>query len=333
MLVLKFILAGCLLAATPVFAQSSQPQQVAQLFNRPPRDVPLDADPAQQDNSALVLRIDRLETQLRTMTGQVEQLQFQQRKLEEAMRKMQADTELRFRDAGKVAQPGKPPAVEPQPQPPAQGAARPRRPGGDAFEPDLNPAAPGAPRPIGSLPAGEPSAPKPVRVVPLPGGPLAAATPDPDAPVEILKGGPQPVGVPGQPPIGAAPAPAKPRDEYDAALALYRQGQYEPAEVGLRGYLQKNPAGRQSADAVFFLGETYFQRQRNSEAAEQYLKLTTDFAKATKAPDGLVRLGMALNALGAREQACAAFGEVARKHPDASAAIRGAERESKRAHC
>ena len=64
MLVLKFFLAGCLLAATPVFAQSSsQPEQVAQLFNRPPRDVPLDADPAQQDNSALVLRIDRLETQ------------------------------------------------------------------------------------------------------------------------------------------------------------------------------------------------------------------------------------------------------------------------------
>ena len=48
----------------------------------------------------------------------------------------------------------------------------------------------------------------------------------------------------------------------------------------------------------------------------------------------MLRLGEALHALGAKEQACATFGEVPRKYPNASAAIKAtAEREAKRLQC
>jgi TolA-binding protein len=41
-----------------------------------------------------------------------------------------------------------------------------------------------------------------------------------------------------------------------------------------------------------------------------------------------------LHAIGAKEQACASFGEVSRKYPNASAAVKAAaERESKRIQC
>lgn len=296
--------------------------RLAQYAPRPPRDVPLadDAGDEPQGGGGLVLRIDRLESQLRAMTGQVEQLQFQQRKLEESLRKFQQDVDLRLQDAAKrapAARRSDGAAQDPAPAPAgpnvAAAPARARRPvGSDVFDPAAEPNAPGAPRPLGN--------------------PANSIIVEPGAPVDINRANPVEIPNPGLPPSNAL-QPASPLGEYDQALALFRQGQYETAETGFKNYLQKNPAGRLTPDAVFYLGETYFQRQRHREAAEQYLKLSTDFSKSGRAPDGLVRLGMSLNALGAREQACAAFGEVSRKYPGAAAAIRGADRESKRARC
>ena len=87
-------------------------------------------------------------------------------------------------------------------------------------------------------------------------------------------------------------------------------------------------------DATYFLGESFARLGRHREAAEQFLKLSTDYTKSNRAPDALLRLGIALNALGASAQACATYQEVDRKYPTAGADVRaGVDRELKRAHC
>ena len=128
--------------------------------------------------------------------------------------------------------------------------------------------------------------------------------------------------------------PNTPRGEFDAALGLYRDKQYEQAEKGFTAFIQKNPKSKLAADATYYLGESYAQRGRSREAAEQYLKISTDYANSSRAPDAMLHLGMSLRALGAKEQACATFSEVPRKYPNAPAYVRsGAEREAKRAQC
>ena len=88
------------------------------------------------------------------------------------------------------------------------------------------------------------------------------------------------------------------------------------------------------ADATYWLGESYLQRNRPREAAEQFLKVSTEFSRSGKAPDALLRLGVSLTALGAKDQACATLAEVERKYPSASPNVRqGVEREMKRARC
>ena len=53
-----------------------------------------------------------------------------------------------------------------------------------------------------------------------------------------------------------------------------------------------------------------------------------------RAPEALLKLGLSLQKLGARDQACAAYGEIGRKYTSASASIRAsADRESKRSQC
>ena len=50
------------------------------------------------DASGMIVRLGRLEEQVRSLTGQIEQLQYQNKKLMDDLRKMQADTDFRFQD-------------------------------------------------------------------------------------------------------------------------------------------------------------------------------------------------------------------------------------------
>ena len=325
-----------------------------------------------QDAAGQNVRIDRLEGQIRNLTGQIEQLQFQNRKLEEQTRKQQADMEFRFQELGgkpgappkRVDATGAPPPVPTAPAPALTNGQKPPRvvTQGDAFDPNARPNAPGAPRPLGGTPLPGPTTILPG--APLPSGPLEADLgPDPlNTPVQLGvthaggNSGIEPLNPGGAPLVPVAPVPVAsvpvaatpiapglaipgappqpPQDDYQLALASLKQGQYEVAEQGLRSFILKNPRSHRVPDATYYLGETFFQRGRHREAAEQYLKVSTDFSGSTRAPEGLLRLGMSLKAMGAGEQACATFGEIARKYPAAPIAVRkGAEREIARNKC
>jgi tol-pal system protein YbgF len=170
-------------------------------------------------------------------------------------------------------------------------------------------------QPVPATPAGPP------RVIPL--TPQNAAAPVATAPAQ-------------SPQVAALPqAAAAPKSEYEDAIGLLKQGQYDAAERGLSDFLAKNPKSPLAASALYNLGETYYLRARHREAAEQFLKISTAYPASNRAPDAMLRLGQSLTAIGgAREQACAAFGEVTRKYPTASANVRAAaEREAKKNQC
>ncbi len=94
------------------------------------------------------------------------------------------------------------------------------------------------------------------------------------------------------------------------------------------------PNDRLAPEATYWLGESLFQRQRYRDAAEAFLNVTTKYDTPARAPDALFRLGQSLAALGETEAACASLGEVVRKFPRASASVKqGVEREQKRVRC
>lgn len=350
-LAVRAALAGLLLA--PVGAQAGESLlpnfRLTQLFNRPAPTPPADVDdegPARggPSNAELVVRIDRLERLNRELTGQIEELQFKLRRLEEQARSQpgpaaspSAQAAPQVSSVRPVGQPAGLPGATPTA--PTNGAtpadpARLRR--GDAFDPAQNPTAPGAPRQLG---AAQPSAPlasppsAPGTTGPI-GGRDPGEAPNPMKPVDL--GAPRP-GAPATVPGGdtqiASTQPQGPKEEYELANAFLKQGQYDSAQKGFEGFIAKHGKNRLMADAVFGLGESYFQRGRHREAAEQYLKISTSYSTSSRGPEAMLRLGQSLNALGAKEQACASFAEVGRKYPNASNTIRAADRESKKISC
>jgi tol-pal system protein YbgF len=376
-LILGFTFAGK--AQDASWRSQTPPFDVAQGYGLPPADV---GGPRYvQDEASLLVRVEKLESQIRQMNGQIEQMQFDNHRLEEQLRKFQQDVEFRFQEGGGRAKPTQK-RGELETSAPLQTAVRAsEEPGSpttpptvpqhnkahsDAFDPNADPNAPGAPRVLGGIsPASvPPSAPLPnsaMRPTQSPNGQAPGEARDPDAPLDLSSSpdkAPRPPASPSEAPAGGQLVPnptaqlktpggtiianAQPntlplnpvKEEFDLALGYLKQKEYETAEKSFSAFLQKNPKTRYSAEAVYYLGESYYLRGRQREAAEQYLKISSDYPNSTRAPEALLRLGQSLHALGAKEQACASFSEVSRKYPNAPAAVKAAaEREAKRAQC
>jgi tol-pal system protein YbgF len=275
-----------------------------------------------QDGAELFVRIQRLEAQMRAMSGQIEELQHENRRLQDQLKRFQQDVDFRLQDGAGGAGAGGAGAG-------GAGGGAPARPQrrGDVFEPSANPQAAGAPRPLGAT---TPSAPLATGPAATGGVAIIEETAPGAGPLDLSSVGRAP---PARPSV-AATGSVSPREDFDAAYTFVLQRDYESAEMGFRRFLQSHPRDRLAADATFWLGETYLQRQRYREAAEQFLKVTTDHARSAKAPESMVRLAASLTALGAREQACATLSEVPRKYPQAAPGLsRDLQREQRRARC
>ncbi len=301
---------------------------------------------AQAGPPDLLYRIERLENQVRQLTGEIEQLQYRNQQLEAAL------NEARYQDAGArstarvaAAPPIQPPAAAPPIQPGQPGG--PGISGGgrrsDAFDPAENPYAPGAPRALGSTP------PQPPPPMTRPG---MESTPYGTGPSGGAEPGYRSVGQDpgyGRPPAGAAPygggsavatasppppGSGSPREIYDAGTAYLQRRDYAAAEEAFRDFLRRYPSDRLAAEAQFNLGESLFQRQSYQDAADAFVQLSKRYENSAKAPDALLRLGQSLAALNEKELACVAFADVGRKYPRAQPSVKQAiERELKRARC
>ncbi|WP_245261564.1 tol-pal system protein YbgF [Ancylobacter sp. FA202] len=112
------------LAASSAPFEAAQAQADNNFFGnlfKPPGQVRAGNQPAQvEETDSLLTRIDRLENQLRQMTGQMEQLQFRNQQLEQQVRLLQGGT-----GAGPAAAAGRPDVFDPAAQAGAAGAPRP----------------------------------------------------------------------------------------------------------------------------------------------------------------------------------------------------------------
>ena len=279
----------------------------------------------------LQIHLQDLERRLREMTGKLEEAQFKQRQLEQRMDKALADMEYRMTvlegDTPNIATsaadgPSQPVIPVPGPSGGARGTTlissqgmektggqRPMAPRGhtlgslilDAegnvigggFNPDAT---------VGSGPLNQTDRTTPPPNVvqapaPVEGGDLAS-TGD-----------------------GAAVLPDGPQALYDHSLGLIRRGKYPEAESALRVFLDRYPENDLVGAALYWLGETYYVRGNYRDAAFAFVDVYGKHKTSPKVPDSLLKLGMSLNALGNKKEACSAFATLKADYPDARRAV------------
>jgi tol-pal system protein YbgF len=283
--------------------------------------------PSAQQSAALVARLQALEEELRRLTGRVEEVEHAQRQLETRLQRFlaQQPDQQGGQPLADAAQGAPTPLVQAEPASPAQGRPTPLTPRQEPATTATRPAPP----------------------------PATTSTIEPDeaarrgyvlgtVPEDALRGQP----VPRQPDLPApgqgagsqarldsegASAPAS----YEAGLELLQANRWAEAEQAFTGFIQANPNDPRAATASYWLGETYLLRKDYPTAAAVFARNYRTYGEdSSRAPDNLLKLGVALSAMGQRDKACQSFAELAKRHPNASTPIRQAlARERASASC
>ena len=123
-------------------------------------------------------------------------------------------------------------------------------------------------------------------------------------------------------------------DQYRFAIGELRKAKYQRAARAFREFIRKHPRGRFTGNAYYWLGETYFAQRKYQLAAIRFADGFRKFPKHSKAPDNLLKLGMAMARLNKPREACASFAELRRRYPAAPSYVkRKAARERKKLDC
>ncbi len=124
-----------------------------------------------------------------------------------------------------------------------------------------------------------------------------------------------------------------PDELYKSANEALLRRQFGEAEAGFRSFLTKYPDHSLAGSAQYWLGETFYVQGDSKQAAQNFLQAYKTYPKSRRAPDSLLKLGMALNKMGQKDQACAALNSVGTEFPRAVEAKKKAQAEYKRAGC
>jgi tol-pal system protein YbgF len=279
---------------------------------RPLTPPPASADVPAAQAGPVSQRVSDMEDTLQRLTGQIEELQNQNRLLQQKVDRMQRALDY---------QSGAAPATSPAPS----GAAPQTR-----VYPDDTAPAPG-------VAANEPTT--------LAPGPSTLGTISRDTPMPQPKPGAaaEAVGTtgaatPSAPAQRTAALPSSPgsaQAEYDSAMALLRKAQYEAAQRAFRAYADAHPGDARAPDALFWAGDIAYSARRDyASAARAFAELLKKYGKAGRAPESMLKLGLSLLGLGQKQEGCATLAALPVRYANAAPAlVARATAERRRAAC
>ena len=251
-------------------------------------------------------RINELENQLRNLTGQIEQANFEVSQVAARLDKLVGDVDFRLREI-EARLGGGFPAGGIQGDP-ALGSA----PGGQSG--GLAAADPATPQVLGEVPRAEVEA---LRARQAQGQAQGQTQGQPTslAPQAEQVAAAAPASTGGGLPGGSVKA------DYDYAFGLLRQANYVEAESALKDFLDQHADDPLAGNAKYWLGETYYVRGDFRQAAVTFAEGFQRYPDSTKAPDNLLKLGMSLAQLDKKDDSCGAFSELLKRYPDASGSV------------
>ncbi len=302
-------------------------------------------------------RITALEEQIRSLSGTIEELNFQILQMQEQMRKMQEDNEFRFQELeGKKTDAGTPTDSNV-----ASAPAAPASPPADAHQSaavDEEDDASGVPMEpevlvdnrtgdpaevpsgnggnvLGAPPAtfgtitfddkgnvtGGSVADQTTQSVGGVTGGIPGVTAD-EAPVRQAVPNQGTGQAPAETQVAALPATDDPEELYRNSYEFILSGDYGTAEEGFRDHISRFPSDPKAADAHFWLGEALLGQKKYRDAAETFLSANKQYPSSKKAPDMLLKLGVSLVGLDQKDVACATFSEIGKRYPSISGALK-----------
>jgi tol-pal system protein YbgF len=269
------------------------------------------------------LRMDRLEAQMRELTGRVEDAVNGVEQLRRRLEQINSDIDLRFSQGPGLGQ-----------GPPRNSAPSARASAGVTDSSPAGQLVMQSPSPTGNSARSRPAP------DPMPPGTLVAPPPDrPGGPGTLTPPGTAPGTAPGatqpvpgtlnvatvgnfRPPSAGELPGGSASEQYNTAFGLLKQADYPAAEAALKTFVAQHPKDPLAGSAQYWLGETYYTRGRYAEAASAFAEGYKNYPRGTKAADDLLKLGMSLARTNQKQNACVAFAQLDHDFPNPGSSIK-----------
>jgi tol-pal system protein YbgF len=138
-------------------------------------------------------------------------------------------------------------------------------------------------------------------------------------------------------PNGAAIAPDKQADAaslYEDAYAALKASNHTDAQIKFQNFIKQNPTHPLRANAVYWLGETYYAQNNFAQATRVFAESYKKFPKGPKAADSLLKMGMSLGQNGKTKEACVTFKQLKKEfNVGQTALLRRADAEIAKLSC
>jgi len=259
----------------------------------PATAVPLGGDVTQTQAARLELKLSQFDSELRSLTGQVEELTFAVDGVNQRLDKLVADVDFRLQrlesGSGVAGQPGSGQLGAGQTGSTglASGA---QQSGGPSYDE--------GPKTLGTISEGD------LQALQTQDVESASSASGEEQVAAAMSGGYQ---LPGE----------TSQEQYNYAFGLLRQANYGEAELALRTFVDSHADDPLAGNAKYWLGETFYVRGDYQQAAVTFAEAYQEYPDNSKAPDNLLKLGMSLAALGSTSDACGTLDELSKRYPDA----------------
>lgn len=248
---------------------------------------------AQQDNQVLVdlvIKVQQLQDEVRTLTGKLEDQSAELQRLSDRQRDQYLDLDQRINDSRSGT------SMASAPEPGTSGSFTP----GPAVASSSSAA---------DVPAVRAAQDAPEVRAPLDTPSAVTALPVPEAAAREV-----------------ASSPEAEKAAYDQAFQSLKQLKYADAADQFSGFLRDYPASEYADNAQYWLGESYYVTRNYDFALEAFKKLLSRYPDSPKGPDSLLKIGYTHYELKQWDQARAALEQVESQYPGTTLARLAASR-------
>lgn len=109
---------------------------------------------------------------------------------------------------------------------------------------------------------------------------------------------------------------------YNKAYKTFKDQNYQQTISLMGDFLKKYPSHPYSDNAIFWMGESYFQLKNYEKADKDFEKVIQQYPNGNKVPDALLRSGICKLRLSEPEKAKVSFDQLMMKYPESMAAKR-----------
>jgi len=103
--------------------------------------------------------------------------------------------------------------------------------------------------------------------------------------------------------------------EYEAAMAIYKSGQADRAEVAFADFAQLHPRHDYADNALYWKGESAYDQHHYADALAAFTEVVERYGGGNKAPDALLKIGLCYRALGDLPNARDVLSELVAAYP------------------